>query len=172
MISDKISSNSICSLVSIALKNGILKKKPCQICGNEIVEGHHINYTKPLLVIWLCKKHHARIHIHLRNAGWKASGRVTMSKLNIEIDDELKKKLNMKVAELGTTQKEWVSTIIKSELKQPKNKLKDKLIDLLALNELFVKKCLEITDVKCGDDYCDDCIIADLDCNRPKNFSK
>jgi len=40
-----------------------------------------------------------------------------MAKLNIDFDDELKKKLNMKVAELGTTQKEYVSDLVIEELK-------------------------------------------------------
>jgi hypothetical protein len=43
--------------VSMAVKNGKLKKEPC-LCGNEKVEAHHEDYTHPLDVIWVCKKHH------------------------------------------------------------------------------------------------------------------
>jgi hypothetical protein len=45
-----------------ALRNGKLKKKACEICGNKHVEMHHQDYSKPLEVMWLCRKHHAEIH--------------------------------------------------------------------------------------------------------------
>lgn len=47
--------------VSKALKNGTLKKEPCY-CGETKVEGHHPDYNEPLLVVWLCNKHHKHIH--------------------------------------------------------------------------------------------------------------
>jgi hypothetical protein len=43
--------------VYIELRSGRMKKKPC-FCGSLIVEGHHNYYSKPLEVIWFCKKHH------------------------------------------------------------------------------------------------------------------
>ncbi len=46
-----------------ALRNGEVTKKPCSICeSEEFAEGHHIDYDKPLEVIWLCKKHHRKLH--------------------------------------------------------------------------------------------------------------
>lgn len=48
--------------VEKALKKGIIVKTPCIICGNEKSEGHHPDYSKPLEVIWLCKKHHGLEH--------------------------------------------------------------------------------------------------------------
>lgn len=41
-----------------AVRNGQVKKLPCQECGDPCSEGHHHDYTKPLDVTWLCKKHH------------------------------------------------------------------------------------------------------------------
>lgn len=41
-----------------AVRNGTLKRKKC-FCGKIKVEAHHEDYSKPLEVIWLCKKHHA-----------------------------------------------------------------------------------------------------------------
>lgn len=41
---------------------GIIKRKPCEKCGDKKVEGHHPDYSKPLKVIWLCKIHHKAIH--------------------------------------------------------------------------------------------------------------
>jgi len=56
--------------VSNALRNGRLKKLPCESCSNsnlEDIEAHHPNYQRPLDVIWLCKrssqnKCHLKIH--------------------------------------------------------------------------------------------------------------
>jgi hypothetical protein len=45
-----------------AVKIGKLKRKPCVICGNKKVEGHHEDYNKPFEVLWLCKKHHLARH--------------------------------------------------------------------------------------------------------------
>lgn len=50
-----------------ALKRGAITKKPCEVCGNEKVEGHHDDYEKPLEVRWLCKKHHMAHHVAMRD---------------------------------------------------------------------------------------------------------
>jgi hypothetical protein len=45
-----------------AVKNGTVKRLPCEQCGNEKSEAHHTDYAEPLDVIWLCKKCHAKEH--------------------------------------------------------------------------------------------------------------
>lgn len=45
-----------------AIKLGLIKKLNCEICGRK-AEAHHPDYSKPLKVQWLCKKHHAELHI-------------------------------------------------------------------------------------------------------------
>jgi len=45
-----------------ALKRGKLVKTPCMVCGESEVEGHHPDYSRPLDVVWLCRKHHMEIH--------------------------------------------------------------------------------------------------------------
>lgn len=47
-----------------AIKKGIMKKQPCEICGVEPAEAHHDDYNFPLEVRWLCKKHHVEWHQH------------------------------------------------------------------------------------------------------------
>jgi len=37
------------------------------ICGEKKAHGHHDDYTKPLAVKWLCRKHHEELHTLLFN---------------------------------------------------------------------------------------------------------
>lgn len=41
-----------------AVRDGRLKRMPCEVCGVEKVQAHHTDYSKPLEVRWLCQKHH------------------------------------------------------------------------------------------------------------------
>jgi hypothetical protein len=51
------------NLAREALYNGTIKKLPCIICGDENVEMHHRDYSKPLEVDFLCKRHHILYHL-------------------------------------------------------------------------------------------------------------
>ncbi len=48
--------------VGIYLKRGHLKKTACVACGDPVVQAHHADYSKPLEVTWLCRKHHTDLH--------------------------------------------------------------------------------------------------------------
>jgi len=52
----------IYAAVHYNVKAGKLKKTNCQLCGNSKVQAHHEDYSKPLKVIWLCRKCHKFIH--------------------------------------------------------------------------------------------------------------
>ena len=45
-----------------AIRDGKLVRQPCEVCGCEKVQAHHEDYTKPLNVEWLCRKHHLAKH--------------------------------------------------------------------------------------------------------------
>lgn len=49
-------------IVKDAIRVGIMKRKPCEVCGKENAHAHHEDYSKPLNVIWLCQKHHSERH--------------------------------------------------------------------------------------------------------------
>lgn len=49
-----------------AVKLGLISRMPCSVCGGVDSEGHHEDHSKPLEVIWLCKKHHAEADNKLR----------------------------------------------------------------------------------------------------------
>lgn len=51
--------------VFVAVRKGTLNKTPC-FCGSLIVEAHHTDYSKPLDVIFLCKKHHVEANEIMR----------------------------------------------------------------------------------------------------------
>ena len=44
-----------------AIKDGRIQRGRCEECGEENAQAHHDDYSKPLEVRWLCRKHHAEI---------------------------------------------------------------------------------------------------------------
>ena len=50
------------SNLNSAVKRGKVIPTPCEVCGNKEVQAHHHDYSKPKDVIWLCRKHHAKLH--------------------------------------------------------------------------------------------------------------
>ena len=52
--------------VGYAIASKKMIRQPCEKCGtNENVVAHHEDYTKPLDVVWLCKKHHRERHLEI-----------------------------------------------------------------------------------------------------------
>lgn len=60
-----------------AVRQGKIKRQPCEICQEPEAQGHHFDYSKPLEVRWLCPKHHREEHLfepwqnEMRRAGYK-----------------------------------------------------------------------------------------------------
>lgn len=48
-------------MVGRALRSGRLVKESCRDCENADVEAHHVDYDRPLDIVWLCKSHHDKI---------------------------------------------------------------------------------------------------------------
>ena len=51
------------NMTNNALRDGKIRKKPCEICGSEkSVHAHHDDYGVPLDIRWLCAAHHKQWH--------------------------------------------------------------------------------------------------------------
>ena len=48
--------------VNNSIRDGKLKRLPCEKCGEKKSEAHHADYRSPLKIIWLCRKHHLELH--------------------------------------------------------------------------------------------------------------
>lgn len=49
-------------IVSRAIRKGDLVRGPCEVCGSPVSHAHHDDYAAPLVVRWLCPKHHKAWH--------------------------------------------------------------------------------------------------------------
>lgn len=54
-----------------ALDRGLVKREPCEVCGDPNTEFHHYpdKYDQPLTGQHLCRLHHRREHSRLRREG-------------------------------------------------------------------------------------------------------
>lgn len=48
--------------LNYAVKIGKMIRDPCINCGNKKSHGHHLDYARPLDVIWLCSACHKNVH--------------------------------------------------------------------------------------------------------------
>lgn len=54
--------SSVRGITNRAVKKGLIKKLPCEICGDIKSQAHHEDYRRPLKIKWLCFKHHRELH--------------------------------------------------------------------------------------------------------------
>jgi len=47
---------------NVLIKRGHLVRGECIFCGEGPAEAHHPDYTRPRLVVWMCKQHHREHH--------------------------------------------------------------------------------------------------------------
>ena len=45
-----------------AIRAGRINREPCAMCGKEQSQGHHSDYSQPLLIVWLCGDCHRKLH--------------------------------------------------------------------------------------------------------------
>jgi hypothetical protein len=56
---DKVRAHQI---LNRAIRSRKIKRSPCEMCGAKKVHAHHDDYSKPLVVRFLCPAHHKLIH--------------------------------------------------------------------------------------------------------------
>lgn len=44
------------------IRAGRMERGACEVCGNAKTDAHHHDYSKPLDVRWLCRRHHILEH--------------------------------------------------------------------------------------------------------------
>jgi len=52
--------------VHVAIRRGQIQRQPCEVCGDPKTDAHHPDYSKPLDVNWLCRRHHQQWHADRR----------------------------------------------------------------------------------------------------------
>lgn len=63
--------------VANALRSGAMQYQPCERCGAALAHAHHPDYSKPLLVQWLCPEHHRDEHERMAaSAHWERREKV------------------------------------------------------------------------------------------------
>ena len=69
------------SMAVAAILRGELVRGPCSQCGTQKTDAHHEDYSKPLDVIWLCRKCHRLRHAELdrQNGRGHAEDRTTLN---------------------------------------------------------------------------------------------
>jgi hypothetical protein len=63
-------------ILHAALHRGILKRRPCSLCGGLGTHAHHESYSRPLDVVWFCRWCH---HEHHRLERKYGKGQMTFS---------------------------------------------------------------------------------------------
>lgn len=52
--------------LNVYVQRGKVKRDKCEVCGKTAVEAHHEDYSKPLEVKWLCRRHHLKLLVRRR----------------------------------------------------------------------------------------------------------
>ena len=54
-------------ILNNAIRDGKVARHPCFMCGAK-AHAHHPDYDRPLVVIWLCPKHHSETHLLVKRS--------------------------------------------------------------------------------------------------------
>lgn len=61
------------NMTRAAIGLGWIQKEPCEVCQNPESQCHHLDYSQPFLIRWLCRKHH--LELHAQEALLRATGK-------------------------------------------------------------------------------------------------
>ncbi len=63
----KADKNKSRDALKYAVKKGKILRQPCFFCGERKTQAHHLIYSHPFKVVWVCSSHHAAIHTRERH---------------------------------------------------------------------------------------------------------
>lgn len=69
-----------------AINSGKVKQRPCEVCGSINSVAHHEDYSKPLDVWWLCRKHHKMRHYELSGSAKLYSAKTRLTTLSVDVN--------------------------------------------------------------------------------------
>lgn len=72
--------------VGNAIRSGVLKRQPCECCGNEKSHAHHEDYSKPLEIKWLCHRCHWNEHGWIKEEKENVKSRPWNTKIDQNLD--------------------------------------------------------------------------------------
>jgi hypothetical protein len=50
------------TMANVYQKRGKIVPRPCEACSSNDAQKHHDDYSKPLIVRWLCRSCHLKLH--------------------------------------------------------------------------------------------------------------
>jgi len=74
------------AIFKLAIKHKILSPMLCEVCGKSKTQGHHEDYSEPLIVNWLCPKHHSEFD-KIRRKNVKENPKLEITQLRKVIKD-------------------------------------------------------------------------------------
>jgi len=96
-------------LVRKAIQDGKLTRTSCKECGELKTEAHHTDYSKPLEVIFLCRKHHKKWH---KENGFPVG---VNNFERVAISRGARQELKVQAYMLGQTMSEYLESLITRE---------------------------------------------------------
>lgn len=69
------------------IRDGDIRRQACEICGDTPAECHHIDYSDPERVMWLCKRHHEQTHSQFGRPApldWMADIRAAVARIDAQ----------------------------------------------------------------------------------------
>ena len=98
----------------LLVKNGLLKKLPCEVCGELEVEAHHYDKRSATAVKWLCRKHHLEAHKLMKNKRGKRIKKRNAYVFTVKVNPEIFEAANNRRIELYLTWPEIINECLKS----------------------------------------------------------
>lgn len=99
-----------------AVIRGEVKVGPCSVCGSTTrIEAHHEDYTKPLDVVYYCKKHHNEYHHGKTDKKYVYNNEIVKLRIDCDIMDKIRivcdRECRKYTDQINFILKQWVNEI-------------------------------------------------------------